>query len=195
MTIGLSTFEVVRMKGIIFAELVRFMEETQSAAFADAVIREAGVPSDGAYGAASNYPSSEALKLVEFASARSGVPEDDLCVLFGRHLFRRFTILYSYLIDSYETAEDLLMHIGSHIHADVCVLYPDARPPQVSLVKLGDQTIVTYSSYRPMAMIALGLVQQCMVHFGDPRHVTCQVANKGRQATFVLEEPAVEAVA
>ncbi|QJQ31144.1 guanylate cyclase [Sphingomonas lacunae] len=183
------------MKGIIFAELVRFMEETQSAAFADSVIRAADIPSDGAYGAANNYPSSEALKLVATASEHSGVPQDELCVLFGHYLFRRFTLLYSYLIEAYETAEDLLMHIGSHIHADVCVLYPDARPPQVSLVKLSDQTIVTYSSYRPMAMIALGLVQQCMVHFGDPRQVTCEVTNKGRQATFVLVEPDQEAAA
>lgn len=183
------------MKGIIFAELVRFMEEVQSPAFADAVIRETGVPSDGAYGVAGNYPSAEALDLVAVAAEKSGIPADDLCTLFGRHLFRRFTILYSYLIDSYQSAEDLLTHIGSHIHADVCVLYPDARPPQVNLVRNGGTTVVTYSSYRPMAMIALGLVQQCMIHFGDRRSVSCDVSNKGRQATFVLVEPAVEIAA
>lgn len=190
-----SQNEVVNVKGIIFAELVRFMEEAQSPAFADAVIREANIESDGAYGVAGNYPSSEALHLVDIASARSGIPADDLCVLFGRHLFRRFTILYPFLIESYDTAESLLAHIGSHIHADVCVLYPDARPPQVNLVRSGDKTIVTYNSYRPMAMIALGLVQQCMTHFGDKRTVHCEVANKGRQATFVLEEAVEEALA
>jgi len=183
------------MKGIIFAELVRFMEEARSPAFADAVIRQAAVPSDGAYGVAGNYPSAEALQLVDIAAERSGVSADQLCVLFGRHLFRRFTILYPFIIDSYRTAEELLTHVGSHIHADVCVLYPDARPPQVSLMRSGGKSIVTYSSYRPMAMIALGLVQQCMDHFGDSRMVLCEIANKGRQATFVLEDRPTEIAA
>ena len=183
------------MKGIIFAELVRFMEEVQSPAFADAVIREAGVPSDGAYGVAGNYPSTEALQLVELAAAKSGIAADQLCISFGQHLFRRFTLLYPFLIDSYATAEDLLTHIGSHIHADVCVLYPDARPPQVHFVRTDGKSIVTYSSHRPMAMIAYGLVRQCMVHFGDHRTITCEVTNKGRQATFVLEDSPAELAA
>jgi len=56
------------MKGHIFTELVRFMEETVSPAFADQVISEADIPSDGAYTAVGNYPSEEALALVGKAS-------------------------------------------------------------------------------------------------------------------------------
>ena len=62
-----------KMKGIIFTELVRFMEKVQSADFADAVISGAELPNDGAFTSVGNYPSEYALKMVGQASEQSGI--------------------------------------------------------------------------------------------------------------------------
>ena len=174
------------MKGIIFTELVRFMEKVQSPEFADQVISGAELPNDGAFTSIGNYPSEYALAMVGKASEASGIEGPELCRLFGVYLYDRFTILYPYIMESYKTAEALLTHVGSHIHAEVCVLYPDAKPPQIVAEVVGGTTIIRYESHRPMAAIAHGLVQGCMAHYQDTRQLEWDCAEDSKSATFKI---------
>lgn len=174
------------MKGVIFTELVRFMEAVQSPAFADAVIEAAGVASGGAYTSVGDYPSGEALDLVAEASARSGVAAHDLCRLFGNHLYTRFQTLYPHIMINYTSADELLTHVGSHIHHEVCILYPDARPPHIEAAQTPEGLTLTYQSHRPMAAIAFGLIEQCMRHHEDSRTLEWSSSPDGRRATFTL---------
>jgi len=179
------------MKGVIFTELVKFMERVQSAEFVDAVLNEAALPNDGAFTSIGNYPSEYALKMVEIAVEKTGIEAPELCRLFGKYLYTRFTILYPHILASYKTAESLLEHVGSHIHAEVCTLYPDARPPVIEAEKDGDHFSLSYKSHRPMAAIALGLVQGCMENFGDRRTLSWDLASNGKSGSFVIT-PATE---
>jgi len=174
------------MKGVIFTELVRFMETVQSPAFADAVIDAAALPNDGAFTSVGNYPSAHALSLVTQASEQSGIEIAELCRLFGQHLYRRFHILYPHIMEAYTDAEALLTHVGSHIHLEVCTLYPDARPPQVETTVEDGKTIISYQSHRPLAAIALGLIQGCMEYFNDPRTLVWDVAENSKTARFYI---------
>lgn len=174
------------MKGVIFAELIRFMEAVKSPAFADEAIQLAEVASDGAYTTVGNYPSDEALALVGAASKLSGIDAPELCRLFGNHLFQRFLVLYPHIMMSYTDAESLLAHVGSHIHGEVCVLYPDARPPQIDAKTTDDVTTMSYKSHRPMAAIAFGLIQECMSHYGDDRTLSWESSESGKSATFII---------
>lgn len=174
------------MKGVVFTELVRFMEDAQSADFADSVLEGAALPNDGAFTTVGNYPSEYALKMVGEASRQSGIDAAELCRLFGKQLYGRFFILYPHIMEAYRNAEDLLSHVGSHIHAEVCTLYPDAKPPKVE-TSAGERGMqVHYSSHRPMAAIALGLVQGCMEHFDDKRTLDWDFGADSKTATFVI---------
>lgn len=173
------------MKGVIFTELMRFLE-SKSVAFADEVVVEAVLPNDGAYTSVGNYPSAEALSMVQTASRLSGVDEEELMRQFGNFLFSRFLVLFPHIMSIYTTAEALLAHVGSHIHTEVCVLYPDSRPPTVNARREKDRTILDYSSHRPLAAIAFGMVQGCMAHYGDPRRIEWVKSTNGRAATFLL---------
>ncbi|WP_173205653.1 heme NO-binding domain-containing protein [Sphingopyxis sp. BSNA05] len=175
------------MKGIIFTELVRFMEKVQSPEFADQVISGAALPNDGAFTSIGNYPSEYALAMVGQASEQSGIEATELCRLFGKYLYDRFNILYPHIMESYNSAESLLTHVGSHIHTEVCVLYPDARPPQVTADVQDGQTVIHYHSHRPMAAIAHGLVQGCMDHYGDQRSLEWECAVDGKSAIFTIK--------
>lgn len=174
------------MKGVIFTELVRFMEDAKSPAFADEVIQLAALPSEGAYTSVGNYPAAEALALVGQASVVSGIEAEELCRLFGNYLFERFLILYPHIMAAYKDAETLLSHVGSHIHNEVTVLYPDAQPPKIEASTAGNVTTMQYSSHRPMAAVAYGLIQQCMIHYGDTRTIAWKSSNEGRNATFII---------
>lgn len=176
------------MKGIIFTELVRFMEHVKSAKFVDDVITAAKLPNDGAFTSVGNYPSEYALSMVGEASKVSGIDAAELCRLFGHYLYNRFLILYPDIIGAYTNAENLLAHVGSHIHEEVRILYPDARPPHIESKNSGDGFELLYQSHRPMAAIACGLVQGCMEHFKDDRELTWHFSDGGKRASFIIKD-------
>ncbi|VVT04379.1 heme NO-binding domain-containing protein [Erythrobacter sp. EC-HK427] len=178
------------MKGVIFTELVGFMEEIAGVVFADQVLMEADLPHGGAYSAVGSYPSAEALSLVTIASEKSGIPAGELCDQYGRYLFDRFNVLFPDIMKLYATVDALLDHVGPHIHEEVRVLYPGAQPPSVTTQHDGDVMTVTYESHRPMAHIAHGLIARSIEHYGDPRRLEWEANDEGTRATFTLRHPA-----
>ena len=82
------------LKGLIFSELIRFMEEKQNPLFVEQVIAAADLPNDAAFSRIGVYPTAHALLLVGAASQLSGIPVAALCEEFGTYLFGRFNILY-----------------------------------------------------------------------------------------------------
>ncbi|MCJ7420506.1 heme NO-binding domain-containing protein [Sphingomicrobium astaxanthinifaciens] len=172
------------MKGVIFVELINYLEESGGALFAEEVIEAAKLPNAAAYSAVGTYPSAQALRMVEIASERTGTPSEELCTAFGRWLFERFTVRYPDIVGRYDDAETMLEHVGSHIHREVVVLYPDAVPPQVTGRREGDALVVDYRSSRPLAHIAYGLIAGCLAHFNDPRTVRWNDRSDPRQASF-----------
>ena len=178
------------MKGVIFTELVSYMETVHGIAFADTVISESRLPNDGAFTSVGNYPSQHALTMVEVAARLSGSDGAVMCQDYGSWLFGRFRALFPAIMANYPTAEALLMHVGSHIHEEVCVLYPDARPPLIAAERDGDTMVVRYRSHRPMAHIAFGLIRQCLVDYAEPREVRWQGVGRADEATFIIADPA-----
>lgn len=173
------------MKGIIFAELLGFLDEAGGPAFTEQVIGAAGLPHGGAYARVSRYPWQEAATLVGEAARITGKDAGDLCEAFGVYLFNRFTVLYPSIIGAYDSAEALLMHVENHIHQEVRILYPDAEPPSVSAETEGGRLVVRYESHRPFARIAHGLVRGCMAHFNDERQLDwIMAADDGTAAHF-----------
>jgi len=178
------------VKGIIFVELVRFFEETQSPAFADAVILASESKSEGAYTVHANYPATEAVTLLVIAAEMLGIDAVESCRQFGHFLFQRFVKLYPNIIHEYKTAEDMLTFVGRHIHHEVRILYPDARTPQIGAESSDGILKLSYASHRAMAPLALGLIEACMSHFEDERVLTWQFTNENRAAEFTLRQAA-----
>lgn len=174
------------MKGVIFTELVNFMEKVAGVVMTDEIILEADLPSGGAFTSVGSYPSSDALKLVTLASEKSGVPIDKLCRDYGTFLFERFLVLFPAIMKQYPSVDALLDHVGPHIHEEVRVLYPGAKPPSVTTLRDGDALVVNYESHRPLAHIAYGLIAGSIEHYRDDRTLTWEHNETGDRATFRL---------
>ena len=174
------------VKGIIFTELVEFLEARYGIEFADAVITDSDLENDGAFTSVGNYPSQDALTMVGIAAQLSGTEGAQICQDYGSWLFGRFNVLFPDIMARYSSADALLMHVGSHIHEEVRVLYPDARPPQIEAVSDGAQLTVTYRSHRPMAHIAYGLIRECLTEHDDPRQLRWADDARADAATFII---------
>lgn len=177
----------MRVKGVVFAELVGFLDQKGGPVFAEKVLAKADLDHGGAYTRIGLYPWEEAVRVVAAASQESGADFDELCQAFGQFLFERFTILYAEIIDRYPDAESLLTHVGGHIHGEVRGMYPDAEPPNIATRKSAEGLIVEYESYRPFAHIAHGLISGAMAHFGDNRKIAWRNVNpEGSRASFLI---------
>ncbi|MCA0976787.1 heme NO-binding domain-containing protein [Qipengyuania flava] len=175
------------VKGIIFSELIGFLELAGGPLFAEKVLAEADLEHGGAYTRIGQYPWQEAVRVVKAASRESGDDFADLCNQFGMYLFERFTVLYKEIVGRYATAEALLAHVGEHIHEEVRILYPDSSPPQVLTHNEGGILRIEYASHRPFAHIAHGLVAGAMKHFGDERKLEwINMSDDGTKAEFAL---------
>lgn len=174
------------MKGIIFTEMVRFLEARFGEHEADTILVEANLPNGGAFTSVGTYPSAQALAVVGVASRRSGMDVAAICEAYGRFLYDRFGDLYPEIVERYGSAQELLAHVGSHIHEEVRILYPDARPPSVTTTIEGTDTVIRYASHRPFAMIAVGLVRRALEADNDRRVLEIEVAPGGTQAVLRL---------
>ena len=73
------------MKGVIFTKLVGYLETRHGVAFADDVVTQSKLPTDGAYTSVGNYPSAPALTIVGVASRFSGIDGTTMTVSYRSH--------------------------------------------------------------------------------------------------------------
>ncbi len=155
------------MKGIVFTELIEMVENDLGIDIADRMITGAHTPSGGAYTSVGTYDHAELIRMVISLAHETDIPVPDLVQAFGRHLFTRFHELYPQFFHDIESAIDFLPLIETYIHVEVRKLYPDAELPSFTSEMNEGVLEFTYSSTRPFADLAEGLVRACVDHFQD----------------------------
>ena len=157
------------MKGMLFTELLDFIDRHCDVTTAEQIIDGAGLESLGAYTAVGNYPHDEMVKLVVSASAVLQLPAQALMRQFGQELFPRLYESHpQFFEEGVNDAPHFLARIQQHIHDEVVKLYSDSNPPTVLVSREPGLLKVNYESHRPFALVALGLVEGCFEYFGKP---------------------------
>ncbi|MFK8113217.1 MAG: heme NO-binding domain-containing protein [Rubripirellula sp.] len=160
------------MKGIVFTELIEMVEEDLGIDIADRMISGAETKNDGSYTAVGTYDHAELIQLVISLSAETKIPVPDLVRTFGRHLFGRFHALYPGFFEGIDSSIKFLPLVETYIHVEVRKLYPDAELPSFDCEESDGAMHMTYSSGRPFADLAEGLITACVDHFKDEIDVT-----------------------
>lgn len=177
------------MKGMIFTEFLDMVGDQFGLAVKDRVIAAAGGAHDGAYTSVGNYDHREMVAMAVELSAATSLPLNALLIAFGEHVFGVFVRNYGHFFAEAKSAITFLSRIEDYIHVEVRKLYPDAELPSFSYPPCEPgQLVMEYSSPRPMAPFAEGLVRATVKHFGDP--LTLKVEDisggNGTAARFTL---------
>lgn len=181
------------MKGVIIAELVRWIEQAFSPAVADAVIVRSDLPGDGVYTTVGNYPHTDALAMMGALAEISGETVPVLADSYGYWLASRFMELYPEMFEGYTDAVTFLRDVDGQHHREVTKLYPDARTPSIVVVIDGEELTVSYGSHRPLADVAHGLVRGYIDYYGDDLEVVRDPGSPGPHAArFLVRKPARE---
>lgn len=168
------------MKGVIFTEFLEMVEDQFSDDLANQIIEDCELPSGGSYTTLGTYGHGEMLSLAQALSARTGTPIPDLLRAFGRHLFGYFERQFPELVKVADNALEFLIRVDDYIHAEVRKLYPDAELPKFEFELPVPGTIVLlYSSKRPFAHLAEGLILGCLDYYNENFDVNFEDLSNG----------------
>lgn len=176
------------MKGVVFSELIHWVEESYSPSIADQMIRQADLPGDGSYTSVGNYPHVQALAMIGQLVAITGEPVSALADAYGYWLSSRFAELYPQFFVGYDDAITFLKAIDGIHQREVTKLYPDAMTPSVIAEVDGQDLVVSYASHRPFAEVAHGLIRGYIDYFGDHLVLTRDEETPGPHAArFIVQ--------
>jgi len=154
------------MKGVIF----NLAEEVISDSFGDAVWDEVLDSSglDGAFTSLGNYPDQHLVSLVSSASARLGVPPDEVVRTLGKGALPRLAERYPMFFSPHESTRPFLLTLNEIIHAEVRKLYPDAEVPEFEFDTSDPEWLVMhYRSHRKLCALAEGFVLGAAAFYGE----------------------------
>ncbi|MEL6347782.1 MAG: heme NO-binding domain-containing protein [Myxococcota bacterium] len=155
------------MKGMVFVELMDFIEDQFGFDVADNIIENADLSTGGAFTSVGTYPASDAVAIVVGLHEQTQLPIPDLLKTFGRHLFGQLAGAHPEFIEGVTSPFALLRQIENHIHVEVRKLYPDAELPtfQDDGSDRDDEMVLTYYSARGLGDLCEGLILGCFDHF------------------------------
>jgi hypothetical protein len=111
---------------------------------------------------------------------------------FGQYVFARLYDLHREYLPEWNNAFDVFRKIDDHIHIEVVKLYPDAELPKFIIEKdTNEEMILLYSSVRPLAPFAEGIIQGCIEYFNTPmsvEHITLDMVENRYQAKFIIKK-------
>jgi hypothetical protein len=175
------------MKGIVFTEFLELVGRKYGVEVMDLIIEASDLPSGGAYTAVGTYDHEEMLALVHNLSVAIRVPMRDLLETYGRYLFARFSLRHPELFDGATSSFHLLDRIEGHIHGEVRKLHPDAELPAIQVNwRSEDRIEFAYSSTRPFAAFAEGLMRGAIAHFEE--RVEVRLIDASDDGTFICFE-------
>ena len=177
------------MKGMVFTEFLDMVDDRFGLETKLRLVDAAQSAHGGAYTAVGNYDHKEMVRMVIALGEKAGVPVRDLLIAFGEHLFGMFVRRYGHFFTDAKGSMDFLARIEDYIHVEVRKLYPDAELPTFHYPPSSPGTLVMdYSSPRPLAAFAEGLVRATLKHFNDGVQVAVEDTSggTGTSARFVL---------
>ena len=167
------------MRGVIFTEMIEFVEEALGFEIADKMIENARLQNDGAFSQGGNYPFSDMVKLLDSLSKITGKEPNELLFIFGEHLFSVLVKLYGKDIKAAGGAIDFINSVEDYVHVEVKKLYPDADLPKFITEQIDENHIVlVYQSEKKLESFANGLISACGKYFNEPLDVNFETISQ-----------------
>lgn len=163
------------MKGIIFQLAESIVTQHHGAAVWDQLLTDTGL--DGVYTSLGSYPDEHLGLLVGAASARLGLPANDIVRWLGREAMPHLAGHYPQVFAPHTRARDFVLTLNSIIHPQVRKMYPGASVPDFDFdASDPDVLVMLYRSERKMCAFGEGLLLGAADHYREElliEHPSC----------------------
>ncbi|KGP63360.1 guanylate cyclase [Legionella norrlandica] len=177
------------MKGIIFNEFLNFVEKTESYAIVDQIIMDSHLKSEGAYTTIGTYSPKELFQLVKALSEKNGKSASMILQEYGEYLFEVFRKKYPQFFRRKISVFQFLEELETRVHFEVRKLYDHTELPSFECRYLKPtQLEMIYTSSRPLADLAEGLIRGCIHYLKENIAIVREnlPAKTGFRAKFLL---------
>jgi len=169
------------MKGIVFSEFFEMVEEKLGFELVDQLLEQTQLATGGSYTTIGTYDHKELLALVGNLHRLTDTPVNDLLVTYGQYLFPKLTSIAPDTVNQFNDSFELLAAVDSIIHIEVQKLYPDAELPKFDVIKQTEKEMqLIYTSCRPFAYLAKGLIMGCAQHYNE--RIFVEIENRERDS-------------
>jgi hypothetical protein len=166
------------MKGIIFTEFFDLVEHAFGFEVAERLLDECDLPSGGAYTAVGTYDHVEILTLVGHLSKVTGMSASQLLGTYGEFMYPKLHAQLETMGLVFDNCFALVSALDDIIHPEVLKLYPDAELPRFIATRIDENNLtLEYSSCRPFAHMAEGLLHGCAAFFAETISVSLDHKN------------------
>ena len=155
------------MKGLVFTTFYSHVEERYGFEMLEDIIEDADLPNKGAFTSVGTYPFQDMVVLVTALTRRTGKPLPVVLENFRHACFGKWV---TYVAVEFEKKSlfDILEGIDHFHEHEVRKLYPDAELPSFKVQSRDDQLLVlNYSSCKPLANLATGVIKGAAAHLGE----------------------------
>ncbi len=164
------------MKGIVFTELVEFVEDQFGYEIADEMLEASMLQHKGAYTQGGNYPYEELVSITTRLSELVDLSVETLIEGYARQLFSRIVMLYPKITDGFRSVLEFISVVDTFIHPEVKKLYPEAELPTFHLVSLEkNRLVIDYYSTKPLYPMAVGLMLGASDYFKQTIEVDYEI--------------------
>ena len=165
------------MKGLVFTEFLRHVEEQHGDETLDDVIVSANLPHGGAYTSVGTYPFEEMVTLVGACTAATGKSVTETLDGFGQHCFSSWVNYVPSFFGPDRKLFDILSEINQFHECEVRKLYPDAELPTFSVEARDERVLVIgYHSPKNLTDLAMGVIRGAAAHLGLSIDITAEPA-------------------
>lgn len=176
------------MKGIVFTTLMDLVEAKFGLEVVDFIISNSKLKSGGAYTNVGTYDHDELLSLLTQLSIETQLPVKTLLDLYAQRLLKVFVDKYVGFFAG-KNLFTFLKSIDNYVHVEVRKLYPEAELPQFKFSEPDSNTLVMeYTSEKPFADLAEGLLKAAVVHFKEnvSLNISAETATNPHHRLFTL---------
>ena len=178
------------MRGVIFTEMIEFVENSLGFEVADKMIEKSKLDNDGAFSQGGNYAFTDLVKMLTALSEITGKTPKELLFIFGEHLFSVLVKLYGKNIKEVGSALNFIDSVEDFVHVEVRKLYPDVELPTFETIEKTDEhLILIYSSEKKLEAFAHGLISSCGEYFNEPLDVSYKtISTSPYQVEFLIKK-------
>ena len=178
------------MKGIVFSEFFKHVEQVHGEVALDEIIVRAELPHGGAYTNVGTYPFDEMLALVGAHVAVTGALVPEVLDGFGQHCFASWVQNSGQFFTRERGLFTILSEVNAFHEREVRKLYPDAELPTFTVEARDDRVLVLgYHSTKRLTELAIGVIKGAAQHLGQEVGITAETVTgpEGEYARLRIE--------
>mgnify|MGYP001797273030 CR=1 FL=1 len=155
------------MIGFVFREFVDFVETKFGSQVLSSIRTAANTPEVESFDDEAEYDERYLFNLVECLHRATGISQNDIVRIFGKHLFARLVVNYQSYLKPADSSFEFMQQVENLANRQIKQVNPESSLKLEYNPESTDRMIMVYQSCDEYTDLTEGLMKGCIEHFGE----------------------------